>query len=215
MKKLKTVFVINRETHLATNEINKGAEWIFRGEGLATVKFDGSSCFIKDGKLFKRWNRKLTKKSIRAKNLAKRKGLEFIVDESMFVSVPDGAIKCNETFDPKTHHWPHWVPVGEGNEDAIHREAFDRLEKVEDGTFEICGPKIRCNPHNLKHHELIKHGSVVVEIEDLSFEGLKAFLEDFNGEGLVFHHPKGEMFKLRCKDFNIDWNEAADPRNNK
>lgn len=215
MKKISTVFVINRETNLATTDVLSGNEWVVNGEGLATVKFDGSSCLIKDGVLFRRWNRKLTKKAMRAKSFAAKKGLDFVPDESMFRPVPDGAIKCNETFDPKTLHWPHWVPVGDDAADKLHVEAFEALKaegKVVDGTFEICGPKIRCNPHNFDSHVLLKHGDVVVDVEDRSFEGIRAFLESFNGEGLVFHHPDGRMAKIRKKDFGFDWNEEADPR---
>lgn len=219
MKKISTIFVINREDNLATKEVLKGNEWVLDGEGKATVKFDGSSCLIKDGILFRRWNRKLTKKAMRNKSFAAKKGLEFTPDESMFRAVPDGAIKCNETFDAKTLHWPHWVPVGEDAADKLHVEAFEVLKaenKVEDGTFEICGPKIRCNPHNFDSHVLLKHGDVVVEVEDRSFEGIKTFLDSFVGEGLVFHHPDGRMAKIRMKDFaDLTWNEEADPRDKK
>jgi hypothetical protein len=220
MKKISTVFVINRETNLATAEILKGNEWVVNGEGIATVKFDGSSCLIKDGILFRRWNRKLTKKAMKAKSLANRKGEEFIPDESMFRSVPEGAILCNETFDPKTLHWPHWIPVTDDAADKLHLEAFEALKaenKVSDGTWEICGPKIRCNPHNFKTHVLIKHGEVEVKVEDRSFNGIKTFLESFDGEGLVFHHADGRMAKIRNKDFELShkWNEDADPRDKK
>lgn len=217
MKKISTVFIINRETNLAVPEILKGNEWVVNGEGVATVKFDGSSCFINDGVLFRRWNRKLTKKAMRLKGNAARKGETFIPNESMFKPVPDGAIKCNESFDPKTLHWPHWIPVSDDPADKLHIEAFNALKedgKVEDGTFEICGPKIRCNPHNFDSHVLIKHGSVEISIEDRSFEGLKTFMSKFVGEGLVFHNSDGRMAKIRNKDFdlNVKWNEEADPR---
>ncbi len=216
MKKISTVFVIDRNNNLATSETVKGNEWVVNGEGIATVKFDGSSCLIKDGKLFKRWNRKLTKKAMKKKNFSAKNGLDFIPDESMFRAVPEGAIKCNETFDPKTLHFPHWVPVGEDPADKLHIEAFEALKangNISDGTFEICGPKIRCNPHNFDSHVLLKHGDVVVDVEDRSFEGIHTFLESFVGEGLVFHHPDGRMAKIRMKDFaDLTWNEEADPR---
>lgn len=218
MKKISTVFIINRETNLAIPEVLKGNEWVINGEGVATVKFDGSSCLINEGVLFKRWNRKLTKKSIALKRKAARKGEDFIPDESMFRPIPDGAVRCNESFDPKTLHWPHWVPVNNVPSDKFHIEAFNALKeanKVEDGTFEICGPSIRCNPHNFESHILVKHGSVEVDIADRSFAGLKLFMEDFVGEGFVFHNEDGRMAKLRKKDFDFEWNEIADPRDKK
>lgn len=215
MKKISTLFVIDRNTDLAINEIREENKWIFDENFKATVKFDGSSCMIKNGILFKRWNRKLNKKAAKIVAKAKRNGLEVVIDEAMFKDLPDGAIGCNPIYDPITLHWPHWVPVGSGNEDAIHREAFDKLKEVIDGTFELVGTKVRCNPHGLNGHELFKHGNVTVILPDLSFDGIKNFLSNFNGEGLVFHNVDGKMCKLRMKDFGLEWNEEADPREKK
>lgn len=219
MKKISTVFIIKRENGLAlaTENFLEGNEWVANGEGKATIKFDGSSCLIKDGILFRRWNRKLTKKAMKAKRIAALKNNDFVVDESMFKPVPEGAIKCNDIFDPVTLHWPHWIPVTSDPADKLHFEAFELLKaegKVSDGTWEICGPKIRCNPHKFENHVLIKHGSVEVVVEDRSFEGIKLFLDNLDGEGIVFHHEDGRMAKVRNKDFDlaVKWNEEADPR---
>ena len=62
MKKMKTLFVIDREKQLAINEINSGCEWIFNKGVTASVKFEGTAAMFLNGKLFKRWDRKLKKK---------------------------------------------------------------------------------------------------------------------------------------------------------
>lgn len=142
MKKINTVFTIDRNTDLAIDKINIGAEWVFNGEGTATVKFDGSSCMIKDGILYKRWNRKISKPVNKIKKACERENKEFHVNESSFVPLPVGAIACNESFDPITYHWPHWVLVNPDKENKYHNEAFDNLSIVEDGTYEICGSKL-------------------------------------------------------------------------
>lgn len=203
MIKIKTVFIIDRETNLATNKFLDGNEWVLNGEGRATVKFDGTSCMIKEGVLFKRWNRKPTKKALRKIKEAKRNGTKLEINEGFFKAIPDGAIACNESFDPITLHWPHWTPVGNGNDDLLHREGFESLEFVTDGTFELCGPKVRCNPHHLDSHKLFKHGDKVIEVKDRSFKAIKELLKDFDGEGLVFHHSDGRMVKVRRKDMFI------------
>jgi hypothetical protein len=46
MKKIKTVFKIDRETGMATNQVMLGAEWVINGEGTATLKVDGSACMV-------------------------------------------------------------------------------------------------------------------------------------------------------------------------
>jgi hypothetical protein len=38
----------------ATRESNPGCQWVFDGEGVATRKYDGACCMVRDGKLYKR-----------------------------------------------------------------------------------------------------------------------------------------------------------------
>lgn len=176
MQKMKTVFVIDRATHRATQEVQ--LDWVMRGEGRATIKFDGTSVAVIGGKLFKRYDAKNGK------------------------SPPEGAIPCEEHPDPKTGHWPHWVPVIEGDPSSRHHlEAFDGQP---DGTYELVGPKVQGNRYGLDHHEMWRHGSVEVDIERTP-EAMVEWLHQNQHEGIVFHHPDGRMGKLRRKDFGIKW----------
>lgn len=213
MKKIKTLFVIDRNTDLATDVVTPGAEWVIRGEGKATIKFDGSSAYFKDGKLFKRFDRKL--KSNFSK-LARKLGDKFVPEDHMFNEVPAGAIPCEAKPAAHSLHFPHWVPVGEGPEDKFHLEALANSGELKDGkTYELVGPKVNGNPYNLTRHELWEHGSVEFEVTDFSFEGLKKLFEDKfeNEEGLVFHHPDGRYAKLRRKDFGLPCFGKFDSRN--
>ncbi len=205
MKKMTTLFVIDHENDVATTEVSKGAEWVFTDKAIATIKFDGTSCLFKDGKIWKRFDRKLKKNFLKK---ARQMGKDFKPTLDMFKEVPEDAIPCMEKPDPITHHFPHWVPVGEGNEDRWHREAFNNAEHLIEGkTYELVGPKIQKNPYNLEKHELWEHGKEVVPIEDMTFEGLKNFLENLNAEGIVWHNVEtGEMIKWRRKDLKFDWN---------
>jgi hypothetical protein len=177
MKKIKTVFVIDRSTHRATDEVY--AEWVMNGEGTATIKFDGTSCMIRDNKLFKRFDAKHGKPT------------------------PDGWEPCEAERDPVTGHWPGWVPVDVNDPSSKwHLEAFKG--RFEDGTYELVGPKIQGNRYNLDSHELWKHGSVTVRVTRTR-EDLLEWLINNHHEGLVFHRHDGEMVKLRRKDFGIPW----------
>lgn len=199
MKKIKTVFKIDRETGMATNQVMLGAEWVINGEGTATLKIDGSACKVKDGILYKRYDRRLKSEFIKK---LRAMGSEFVVTEDMFNVLPANAIPCEEKPDPVTYHHPHWVEVDKNKpEDAFHIKAWEAAEgKLEDGTYELIGPKINNNPYKLDECKLVKHGAEVLNIPDRSFEGLKALMENLSGEGVVFHHPNGEMFKIRKKD---------------
>jgi hypothetical protein len=215
MKKIKTLFVIDRNTDMATDVLTAGAEWVIRGEGKATIKFDGSSAYFAEGKLFKRFDRKL--KSNFSK-MARSMGDKFVPEDHMFNEVPEGAIPCEAAPAAHSLHFPHWVPVGDGPEDKFHREALENAGDLKDGaTYELVGPKVNGNPYKLERHELWEHGSVDFEVTDFTFEGLKKLFAEklVNEEGLVFHHPDGRMIKLRNKDFSFATFGKFDERSKK
>ncbi len=181
MKKISTLFMKSPyNLGRVINELNLTHQWVLDGQAIATRKFDGTSCSIIGGELYKRFDL--------------RKGR----------SLPEGAIPCQEA-DEKSGHHPHWVKCSRNEKsDKWHFQAFDKLVSKQDGTYELCGEKIQGNPEGLEGHELILHGSEILVIPDLSFEGIRNFLEKEDIEGVVFHHKTdGRMCKIRKKDFGI------------
>jgi hypothetical protein len=177
MKKISTLFKKDpNDLGRVINEINPGNEWALK-EGVATIKYDGTAAAIIDGNLYKRYDVK--------------KGRQ----------VPPFAIPCQEP-DPITGHWPHWVKCNPDT-DKYFYEAFENLDSREDGTYELCGPKVQGNPEKLERHELLRHGSDLVLIVERTFDHIKDYLTRANIEGLVFHHPDGRMCKIRKSDFGI------------
>lgn len=212
MKKVKTLFVIDRATGLATETINEGSEWVLSGEFPATLKYDGSACWFNDNKLYRRVDRRLSGKWAK---IARRMGADFVPEDRMFNVLPEGSIPCEEKPAPHSLHFPHWVLVGDGPDDAYHREALANAKNLINGkTYELVGPKVCGNSYKLESHELWEHGNKKVEINDFSFEGLKSTLEKLDGEGFVWHHPDGRMVKVRKKDFGFEFG-LPDPRNKK
>lgn len=202
MKKMKTVFVIDRENgSVATRTPVEDSSWVLNGEGVATIKRDGTSSMVRDGKLFKRLDRKLSKKFA----FEFRRNPNMVLEDHMFKSANEGWEACEVAPDKKTGHWPGWMPVDAADPaNEWHIEAFLNAGNLEDGTYELVGPKVQSNKYGFDRHVLLRHGSEVVEV-DRSFEGLRAWLEDNEVEGLVFHHPDGRMAKIRRKDFGIKW----------
>lgn len=100
-----------------------------------------------------------------------------------------------------------WVPVGDGPDDAIHRETFKVYDgTLPDGTYELVGPKINGNPDHEETHQLIQHG--LHELADCprDFAGLRDWLTvgpiaAAGWEGVVFWHPDGRMAKIKRRDF--------------
>jgi hypothetical protein len=184
MKKLSTLFKKDpNDLGRVINEINPKNQWALKF-GTPTRKFDGTSCAIIDGELYKRFDLK--------------KGR----------TLPPNAIPCQEA-DKITGHHPHWIKCDvKDNSNKYHFEAFENLIKLNptpfDGTYELCGEKVQGNPENIKGHKLIMHGKELLPLINFDFERIKHFLTVTNIEGIVFHHlTDGRMCKIRKSDFGI------------
>lgn len=208
MQKIKTVFKINRDSGLAFDEVVEDSLWYLDETAVATEKFDGRSAAVINGQLYVRYDRKIQDKF---RHLV---GKVEITPE-MLKPIPSEGIPCEEHYDPKTGHHPFWVKPTE----AWIVEAFEDFKQasshpIEDGTYELVGPKVRCNVYNFDKHLFLRHGQTVLNVTDKSFEGIKSFLQSHpNIEGIVFqkHTPQGTLFaKVRRKDFGFEWNSAAE-----
>lgn len=170
MKKIPSLFIRDMATKHIINEINPGCEWVIRGEGIATRKWNGMACMVKDRILYKRYDAKHGK------------------------TPPKGFIECQEA-DPITGHWPGWIKVDYGkSENKYFRELlptvefptdfeyFSKIDDVwhtkyinhgipyEDGTYEFCGPKVQGNAEGYPldgRHTLKRHGDINLRVIDL------------------------------------------------
>jgi hypothetical protein len=181
MKKVISLFQRNYDgDRLVRDEVVPGAEWVLAGEGVATRKFDGTCCMVRDGKLFKRYDAKQGK------------------------TPPEGFEAAQEP-DQVTGHWPGWLPVSNGPDDRWHREAVLPDSPVNcgllDGTYELCGPKVQGNPDGFDKHKLIPHGNWVLPHAPRDFASIRDYMETTPFEGIVWHHPDGRMVKIKRKDF--------------
>jgi hypothetical protein len=179
MQKIISLFQRNYETdRRVRNEVVLGAEWVLAGEGIATRKYDGTCCMVRDGRLYKRFDAKRGK-------------------------TPPGGFEAAQDPDPTTGHWPGWMPVGDGPEDRWHREAWEHSARLPDGTYELVGPRVQGNPEKFSTHVLVPHGADVLADAPCDFDGIRAYLEAHDIEGIVWHHPDGRMVKIKAKDFGV------------
>jgi len=184
MKKIPTLF--KRDFGQPGNPIipehNEGTDWVIRGEGVATRKYDGTSVLIREHKMYKRYEYKDGK------------------------TPPTDFEEAD--YDATTGKHVGWVQVGWGSEDKWFREAVNGGDpdgvRLLDGTYELLGPKVQGNPEKFVKHQLKKH-SLATEYEDVpvEFEALKQWLTDKDIEGIVWHHPDGRMVKIKKKDFRL------------
>ena len=186
MKKIPTLFERVFENHKVVGispKVTQGMEWVLDGEGIATLKIDGSCCAIINGEFYKRYDAKKGKKP------------------------PESAIPCCAP-DPITGHHPHWVKVDENNPAdkwfAVAYRFSKHHDNLSDGTYEAIGPHFQGNPYDLTFDFLVKHGEKIVEVYR-SFEGIKEWLHTHNEEGLVFWKDGVPMCKIKRSDFGFEW----------
>lgn len=191
MKKIPTLFKRTFENHRIvgiTDEVTEGMEWVLNGEGVATVKWDGSCCAIIGGELYKRYDAKKGKKP------------------------PKGAIPCCDP-DPITGHHPHWVKCDRNNPaDKWFFNALDRTDqaKIQNDnyrTYEAVGKHFNGNPYGWSDDILIPHGDMVVH-PTRTFSGIKEFLEYLYIEGIVFWLNGEPMCKIKRSDFGFEWGKG-------
>lgn len=185
MQKIISLFQRNYDgDHLVRNEVVPGAEWVLAGEGVATRKWDGTCCMVKDGKFYKRYDAKKGK------------------------TPPAGFVPAQEP-DPVTGHHPGWLLVGDDPDDRWHVQAWNGWTKdigltaLPEGTYELCGPKVQGNAEDFSSHTLIPHGNDVLPDCPRDFDSVKAYLAVHDIEGIVWHHPDGRMVKIKKKDFGL------------
>ena len=179
MKKIVSLFQRNYETdRLVRDEVVPGAEWVLAGEGIATRKYDGTCCMIRNSQLFKRYEAK--------------------------AEPPADFIPAQDR-DPVTGHWVGWRPCDRSDKsDKYHFEAFDRLNQKTDGTYELVGPKIQKNLERMDQHMLVDHSAAERLLDcPRDFAGIKAYLSKSDIEGIVWHHDDGRMVKIKKKDFGM------------
>lgn len=195
MKKIPTLFERIYENHKVvgiTENVHPGMEWVLDGEGVATVKYDGSCCAIIDGVFYKRYDVKKGKKP------------------------PKGAIPCCEP-DPITGHWPHWVKVDRNNPaDKWFVDAYENTaawsnegHALPDGTYEATGEHFQGDPYGMKNVPgqediLVRHGWQIVDM-DRSFDGIKNYLNEHAIEEIVFWRNGEPMCKIKRSDFGFEF----------
>ncbi len=183
MQKIITLFQRNYDgDHLVRDELVPGAEWVAAGEGVATRKWDGTCCLVRDGKLFKRYELRRGKQA--------PEGFEAATD---WVPVGEG-------------------PEDRWHREAWELGASRGIAggRVPDGTYELVGPKVQGNAEGMDEHRLIKHGGHYLfdggplKFPPTTFHELRAWLAENNDiEGIVWHHPDGRMVKIKLRDFGI------------
>lgn len=178
MKKIPTVFARDQlDMRHVTRYPHPDCRWVLDGEGVATRKYDGT-CVRFDGQRW--WTRREVKPG----------------------KTPPHAFEAVE-HDEVTGKTVGWEPAEQSDWRAFLLEAIEYPGGYQEGTYELCGPRVNRNPEQFERHVLVRH-DIAEEFEDVprDFDGLRSWLLDHpQYEGIVWHHPDGRMAKLKRRDF--------------
>lgn len=178
MKKIPSLFLRDKSNpKVVTRDVDPECKWVTSGEGIATMKWDGSACMIWRGRLYRRHEHKSDKGA-----------------------APTGWVHCSLDWTQRSGHG--WVPVGDSPSDRYHVEAFDY--GLPDGTYELVGPQVQGNPYGLDKHRLYPHGRAYLDAPR-TYDDLAEWLVGLDGEGIVWHHDDGRMAKAKRRDFGLYW----------
>lgn len=191
MRKIPTIFLREEGTWRLLDERHPDCEWVFRGEGVATRKYDGTCVLIR------------------------RDGLATHVFQRREVKpnkpIPQGFVE--EAFDEVTGKRQGWVPFEPQGTKHPLLEALRWVDGDPEhaeppvwlpGTYELVGPKVNGNPEGFETHRLIKHSEAEQAGYIYSNEQARALVQSVarkGWEGVVWHHPDGRMAKLKARDF--------------
>lgn len=225
MKSIPTIFLIDKETRTVVNKQLKMVDWVFQGKGVPTRKWDGIAIKVENGKVFRRYEWKSGTKAglvpigfIRVQEPDPKRPLAPLPG---WVAVPDTFVTNPKGADEKAlqEAWNHYL------RELNHQKALIATKTVvsaniyapapelhpvltlPNGTYELCGPKIHGNHENLSSHVLYPHGQHIVKKVPRTYENLKAFLEKYDGEGIVWHYKLDNgivmMAKIKRRDFGF------------
>lgn len=209
------------EKYLAEDVLNSGIKTLLENnvKYIVTAKIDGTCCIIRDGKLLKR-------RDIKPGKMIPKNWIQTGVDKDKhligFMELEKG---------DKWHYDAHYK-----NDDGIYdftrirllhndngkmRFDFIDVDKLNGLSVELIGPKFQNNPHNVMHHCVVIHGSIVLtdfplltsttsknEIYHWMTTSEKAkFIE-----GIVVHFENGEKYKLHRHHLDMKWGKSYDTK---
>lgn len=182
MQKIPTLFKRDPDDmRHVTREVHPECKWVLDGEGVATRKYDGT-CVLLDADR-KWWARREVK-------AGKNPPANYV------------AVATDEV----TGKTVGWEPIEQSAFAKFHAEALGNPIAAGDtklpGTYELVGPKVNGNPEDAPFHVLVRHAAAqLLHDAPRDYDGLAKWLADFEGEGIVWHHPDGRMAKLKRRDF--------------
>jgi len=191
MTKIPTMFVRDesKNGHPVTDQVKPECQWVLDGEGIATIKLDGTNVKIQGGRPYKR---------------QKPKSGDY--DEASYVLCEEPATADRWVFEA----FDNWSVSPDLKEVEIPPDGIYELigPKVQGNPHG--------EPSHTLVSVVPPHPSLIMApVFSRTFDDLKALLSSSAAqskalwgivpEGIVFHHPDGRMAKIKRRDFGLPW----------
>lgn len=182
MDKIPTLFLRNPENMtLVTSEINPDAAWIFATDAVPTVKRDGTNIFV-------------------------------VVQGGKCAEVHKRRNPTRE--EKKQGQEPGYVPAH--RDDPADKHIFAAVDETDFSTWpggdwscEALGPKIQGGVESDVPclYPFSWNPEWIEDAIPLTYDGIKAYLEAHEIEGIVWHAQDGQgrMAKIKRRDFGLAW----------
>jgi len=161
--------------HPVTDQIKPECQWVLDGEGIATVKLDGTNVKVENGQLFKR-----------------QKPKEADYDDAAYVP-------CDRSNPADRWAFEAFNAGHQGN--GIYELVGPKVQGNPQGHASHTLVKVVPFLPRLGAID----SEVRSVFYGRTFDGLKRWLLDHRVEGIVFHHPDGRMAKIKRRDFGLPW----------
>lgn len=181
MKKIPTMFIRDESKpgHPVTDEWKPECLWVRSGEGVPTVKMDGTNVKVENGQLFKR-----------------QKPKERDYDNAAYVL-------CDRANPSDRWAWEAFEASSAFDVGPVMTPPVDGIYELVGP--KIQGNPQEHVAHTLIRVVPFIQRLIVADEPERTFNGLRNYLEAHPIEGLVFHHQDGRMAKIKRRDFSLKW----------
>ena len=177
MQKIPTMFERDetQRGRPVTDKIKPECQWVLDGEGVATLKIDGTNVKIENGELLKR-----------------QKPKERDYDNAAYVPC-DPASPADK--------WAYEAFAAGHQGDGIYELVGPKVQG--NPQQHASHTLIRVVPYSPRLDCI--DAEVRSVFYGRTFDGLKKWLIEHPVEGIVFHHPDGRFAKIKRRDFGLKW----------
>lgn len=203
----------NGEKYIAEDTLNPEVKTLLENNAkyIVTAKIDGTCCIIKNGELLKR-------RDIKPGKSAPESWIQTGLDNGRhmigFMKLEKGDkwhLDAHYKNDDGTYDLSKIRILHNDNGKMTYK--YENIANLNEMSVELIGPKFQNNPHNVTHHCIVIHGSIVIDdFPNFMIDTIKEWMvTNPKGnyiEGIVIHFENGAKYKLHRHHLDMKWKKS-------